>query len=392
MGRGISLNAQQWRVAGGIAGVLIIAVIASSVVILVACGLSQDDPEACGRPTGVSLHNRSDIRLKSAQAALGKAIRRRDALIDLRKKATSSARRKALSAKIRTSKAEVRKARAAKLKLEAEPPSVVASLQAVEGGGGFDLGRTLDSGRRSAAVTFDRPVTVGDSLLATSPGPFGREGDGRLVRADLVTWGWAVPDAKAGWVAFCIPPEERDQLAPGTYTGQIHLADSRLEPLVVPISFSISYPHPGRVILVGLALCALATVYTYSLRRRDIEKAANIAAMQNLALLWPPFTFWRGYFRWITELPGVLTVASGLAAASVAFAAQYLDSTGWGGSPRDWMTFAGAITTAFIAGSSTGKFVQEAYGPSTAAGGGGGAGAGGAGAGGAGAGGGGGPA
>jgi hypothetical protein len=233
---------------------------------------------------------------------------------------------------------------------------VRVDVPGTEGARRFDLGRSLDAGKRVLALNLSEPLTTGHARLDTMAGTFARDGDGRLVRTSVVTWGRVVPNTQSAWVAFCIPHGKRGDIPPGAYSGQIHLIDSRLVATSVPLSFTVSYPQPWRVFGVGLLICIAATVYTYSLRRRDLPQRASHASEDMFRL---KDGFWAGYGSWISGLPAVLTVASGLLAASAAFSAQYLDSQGWGDSSKDWITFAGAVGTAFIAGASTGKFVQS---------------------------------
>jgi NADH:ubiquinone oxidoreductase subunit 6 (subunit J) len=60
---------------------------------------------------------------------------------------------------------------------------------------------------------------------------------------------------------------------------------------------------------------------------------------------------------------GVLTIALGLVAAALAFAAQYLDADAWGRDYIDLFVFVGAVSTAFVAGASIGRLVQNRYPP-----------------------------
>jgi hypothetical protein len=74
------------------------------------------------------------------------------------------------------------------------------------------------------------------------------------------------------------------------------------------------------------------------------------------------FGFFTGYWLWVTDIFGVLTVAAGLIAAAGAFNAAYLKNDAWSG---DWTAWAGlwaAVAAAFIAGGTTGRLAQNIYG------------------------------
>ena len=64
--------------------------------------------------------------------------------------------------------------------------------------------------------------------------------------------------------------------------------------------------------------------------------------------------------NWATHLLGILTIASGLLAAFVAFNAQYLQNNKpWSSSV--YLGFIGSVTSAFIVGATAGRLAQNVY-------------------------------
>ena len=115
--------------------------------------------------------------------------------------------------------------------------------------------------------------------------------------------------------------------------------------------------------MFALAVCALASLYVYFLRRPAAgrKKTPDEPTDDTPVLRWG-FDFVFGYWKFVTGSLGILTIAAGFTAATAALSAQYLDSETWDGSNfKDWLTLGGALATAFVAGGTAGRLAQNVY-------------------------------
>lgn len=204
----------------------------------------------------------------------------------------------------------------------------------------FKLGRSPSPGNRSVLLrlALDRPPV--DTPIDVRPGLFVRESDGLQMPQGMHAWA-GVSQHKSVRVGFCIDPATRLKMHPGTYQGSLVVVDPRVQSIDVPVSFTVSYPHMKILIAAALVLCLLASIFTYTLRKPNLEHMS--------------------YPRWTTSLIGALTIASGLIGATIVFAAQYLDADVWGENHTQLFAFIGAVTTAFITGATAGKLAQNEY-------------------------------
>ncbi len=239
-----------------------------------------------------------------------------------------------------------------------------ATLTVAEGATtSFDLGLDVNSGVRTIPFVLTTPLW-GRDRLQVSPGTFApAKQDGRPLGPTAVKV-WAVLDrsGNTGTAYLCISPGARERAPWGTFSGNLMFEDSRLEPTTVPITVTASYPRIHIVAVVGLAVCLLASLYVFFLR--DGTDRDRVVAGGDAALRWP-FGFVARYWRYTTEMVGVLTVASGLIAATAAFTAQYLNADVWSADVSEWLTFCGAIATSFVAGGTAGRLAGNRYAPPT---------------------------
>ncbi len=227
----------------------------------------------------------------------------------------------------------------------------------------FDLGDALDGGQRSIEVNLDRPIR-GGRPLAVAPTRFVSDDEGRdLVSGDITAWSYPGPGSTTATVVFCIQPNIRKDLPSGTFSGGLTLSDPRVKTTEIPISFSLKYTNREAVYVFALAVCALASLYVYFLRRPQLgrKKTPDEPTDDTPVLRWG-FDFVFGYWKFVTGSLGILTIAAGFTAATAALSAQYLDSETWDGSNfKDWLTLGGALATAFVAGGTAGRLAQNVY-------------------------------
>jgi hypothetical protein len=239
----------------------------------------------------------------------------------------------------------------------------------------FELGRDVNSGPHSLKFTTDKPVP-GPRLLLVTAGPFTKVSGGReLGSRQVASWATLDRDRTHGTMYFCVRPQARlSTSSSGQYTGALTLEQGRVQRLDVPVTLDAPYPRWDLVFLVGLGVCVLCSAYTFFLRRpsltagtagapSDAEKdktddKAAAAAERATSVFRYPFGFLKDWLLFYTGILGVLTLVAGLVAASTAFVAQYISSETWDASTSTWITFVGALATAFIAGATAGKLAQ----------------------------------
>lgn len=218
----------------------------------------------------------------------------------------------------------------------------------------FKLGRDPSPGVRSIDFSLERRLLSGPRAVRVTLGRFRPEEDGReLRRSSLEAWARLTLDRSVGTIFVCVS----GRTMPGTFSGAVAFADPRLTRVVVPVSLSRSYPNVEQVALVGLVVCFLASMYVFFLRlpKEQLDKSEG-----STALRWP-FAFMKGYWMFATDMLGVITIVAGGAAAAAAFTAQYLNADAWTPDVDSWLTFCGAVGTAFVAGGTAGKLAQKSY-------------------------------
>jgi hypothetical protein len=222
----------------------------------------------------------------------------------------------------------------------------------------FVVGRGVTAGPRRIPLDLDAPLTV-NSALAVQPRSFARA-DGVQIPGGTMR-AWAVVDGeRTAEVTVCVAGDALTA-APGRYQGAVLLSDPRLVASVIPVSFN-AYPPRWKMFLVAAVLCWVGSVYIYMLRRPSLPEdlRGRAAGTSDNPSLLSPREFWLGYWKWSTRLLGILTIASGVLAASIAFNAQYLRTDrAW--NSGEWFGFIGTVTSAFVAGATAGRLAQNVY-------------------------------
>ena len=222
----------------------------------------------------------------------------------------------------------------------------------------FEFGRGVTDGPRRIPVDLSADLPVNSELIVR-PGMFARNDGAQVAGSAVTAWG-VVTGARTAEVTVCVDDGalERD---PGRYQGGVLVTDQRVNPTSIPVSFN-AYPPLWRMILLFAVLCIIGSIYIYMLRRPSLPeylRGRGAREPDNPSLVYPP-EFWLGYLRWTTRLLGILTIASGLAAAAIAFNAQYLQSDeAW--SMSSYFGFVGAVTAAFVGGATAGRLAQNVY-------------------------------
>jgi hypothetical protein len=237
----------------------------------------------------------------------------------------------------------------------------------------FSLGRDVNAGPRSVTFALSRVYKSPSRVLTAEAGPFSRTSDGKPISSNAIdVWAYVNPDGVTATAAFCVHPEARENAPSGTFAGQLTVSDPRLESIVIPINFSMSYPRADKVAGVGLLGCFLTSLYVFLLRQKEIaeteqekRRLRGVGERLNIdesAVLRPDFGFWRLYWLFVTTTHGLVTIAAGLIAAAAAYSAQYLTADAWDNTLPVWITFLGAIASAFITGGTAGKLAQMTLG------------------------------
>jgi hypothetical protein len=222
----------------------------------------------------------------------------------------------------------------------------------------FVVGRGVTAGPRRIPLDLDAPLTV-NSALAVQPRPFARADGVQIPGGAVRAWAVVVGERTAE-ATVCVAGDPLTA-APGRYQGAVLLSDPRLAATAIPVSFN-AYPPRWKMFLLAAVLCWVGSVYIYMLRRPNLpmELRGRVAGASDNPSLLSPREFWLGYWRWSTRLLGVLTITSGLLAASIAFNAQYL-RTDQAWSSGEWFGFIGTVTSAFVAGATAGRLAQNVY-------------------------------
>jgi hypothetical protein len=239
----------------------------------------------------------------------------------------------------------------------------------------FKLGHDVNAGPRSIKFTLNRPVP-GPRYIQVSVQPFASTTTGaEFARADLTAWARLDPGRRSGMISFCVDPDARQETrAAGEFAGGLLLGSRRVEAFEVPVTFSASYPRQVLVAIVGLGVCIFSSLYVYILRRPQLSKLIvygrddfeggepTSSDRENASrVLRMRFGFWGGYVRFVSGASGVVTVAAGLLGAVTAFKLQYLSADAWSATAGEWLTFSGAVATAFIAAGTAGRLAQNKY-------------------------------
>jgi hypothetical protein len=239
----------------------------------------------------------------------------------------------------------------------------------------FKLGNDVNTGPRSIKFTLNGPVS-GPAYLQVTSHPFASATTGTELKAtDLRAWARLDQDRLTGTMSFCVTPTARtSRLTAGEFSGDLVLTGYRVHSLVVPVTFSASCPNAVMVALVGVGVCFFSSVYVYGLRRpqmsnlilygdkwpRDRTPTASDRERSS-RLLRASFGFWFGYARFLSGASGAVTVVAGLLGAITAFKLQYLSSDAWSATVGEWLTYCGAVATAFIAAGTAGRLAQNKY-------------------------------
>ena len=141
---------------------------------------------------------------------------------------------------------------------------------------------------------------------------------------DITAWSYPGPGSTTATVVFCIQPNIRKDLPSGTFSGGLTLSDPRVVAHGdIPISISLKYTNREAVYVFALAVCALASLYVYFLRRPQLgrKKTPDEPTDDTPVLRWGFDTVF-GYWRFVTGSLGILTIAAGFTAATAALSAR----------------------------------------------------------------------
>jgi len=238
----------------------------------------------------------------------------------------------------------------------------------------FKLGRDVNAGVRTIPFTTSRRVP-GPRGLVVGVGPFVRSAGGRELTSDEVhAWATLERDRRHGTISFCVLPSRRLSMdLSGQFTGSLVVEQGRVQRLSVPVSLDLPYPRWHLVVLAGFGTCLLCSFYTFILRRSHLptstgglpNSSSDVEKERSGRVLRWPFSFFKGWAMFYANIAGVVTIAAGLIGATTAFISQYVGSDTWDATVPTWFTFVGAIATAYIAGATTGKIVQNLTGTTT---------------------------
>ena len=188
----------------------------------------------------------------------------------------------------------------------------------------FEFGRGATAGPRSVLVNLDVALDP-DSPLLVQKRTFARDDGVQIAPGSVSAWAKMTGPTTAE-LTVCV-----DKAAlvtnPGRYRGGLLITDPRLEATTVDMVFS-TYPPLPRMLLIGLVLCWLGSVYIYMLRRPSLpdDLKGRAGLLPDNPSIVRPSEFLLGYLKWATRMLGFLTIVSGLITAAVAFNAQYIQS------------------------------------------------------------------
>lgn len=223
----------------------------------------------------------------------------------------------------------------------------------------FDVGHDVNAGPLTIPFSLDKRVAGPRKLRLASPilRPTD-QGIDELGRDEIRSWASLDNSRRSGSITLCFPPAKRIDGPSGAFAGNLLVTDTRLQRAEIPVTINLAYPKRDRVVFVGLAVCLLASMYVFFLRRPDLDDEFAATGDRMLRM---NFSFFLGYWRFATSVLGVITIAAGLLGAAGAFSVQYLTSDNWAGEWTDWFAYVGAIGTAFIAGGTAGRLAQNVY-------------------------------
>ncbi len=350
-----------------VAGGVVVAALFGAAVAVPWLAKHYSSSDSCERPsdtvdTSSVVQRRAEARAE-VQRQRTAVDRRRDALAE----ASTPAARARLTAEVESRVQRLQQARAA-----AARSARVATVVGDEAVTVFPLGTQIDAGTHVVPFGLERAVPGAGSAEGPVPlqlgiGPFTRVEDSRELGTGsdepVVAWATLNPGGRDGQVVFCIDPDVRQSLAPGTYSGKFIINDARLAPTDVAVTISLSYTRLELVMFVGLLVCVLSSFYVYFLRRptEDKRPTATDDDSVDIPVFRKGFDFFAGYWWWATGSIGVLTIVAGMLAAATALSAQYLNADVWRGDSQSWLTFCGALATAFVAGGTAGRLAGQTY-------------------------------
>jgi hypothetical protein len=333
--------------------VVIVALVGG--LLLVASLVSEDPDESdCQPPKAAATAAKTEARPGAARQRLKEA--RTEA------KANPSARTRK---EVRAARAELRSA--VKQVKRWQRGAVVTISEATPTT--FQLGHDINAGPRSIRFTLSRRV-LGPEYLPVQVHPFASSTTSELDEDDIKAWARLDPTRRAGVLTFCLLPEVRTQGGgAGVFSGDLALVSRRTDYAEVPVTFSAPYPRTSLVALVGITVCLLCSVYVFILRLPSLPDLTlygkadpdDLDKERSTRLLRTGFGFVLGYWRWTAGYAGVITFVAGLIGAVTAFKLQYLSSDSWSGTLGEWLTYCGAVATAFIAAGTAGRLAQNKY-------------------------------
>lgn len=198
--------------------------------------------------------------------------------------------------------------------------------------------------QRRAADTLDVPLDASDAVPADERAQVDARLVTALVRPDNasrfplsqthVTQEWS-PNGRHLVLHVCLDPNQRVDVQPGRYDGTVRVEGGRVQQFDVPVEATLREEHWWVVVLWAVA-AALAGAYVKLLTDVAKLQAPPPGTTATVAQGTTPPNLWQALVLQGTELPFLLTVVVGLAAAFGAFFVLYLNNDTFGTSSNDW--------------------------------------------------------
>lgn len=186
----------------------------------------------------------------------------------------------------------------------------------------------------TTAVPPDATAIPLNTKLDVAPDTFRRSDDARLDLCKITTTA-TVTSAQVVTLDIVFD-RTGDRLGqPGTYSGSVTVNDQRLAgPVTVPVTLTMQYTHPGKVLwlLVFVVIPGSWLVWVTKTSRGAMQFALSPA-----------------WAEWVFTVGGLLTIATGTAAAVSVYVATYLKDPSWGTGVLQTLTLFGAMFSAFVA-------------------------------------------
>lgn len=205
----------------------------------------------------------------------------------------------------------------------------------------LDLGRSTGRGSLDIAlevVQDPEPVDALDgAVLAARPTTFRKVDGPRELGAEDLGNASVRRSGEALTLTWCIE-RTASSAAPGQYQGAVLVDDPAAEPLVVPVTLTLSDPATGRAAAVLVVVAGAALLMTWNIRAsRDPRD----------------FIISREFTAWVFTVEGLASFGAGSAAMATVFWASYMDGQTFGASSWDWAVLVGGLYVAFVGAAAT---------------------------------------